>query len=81
MFGKLWQKIRNFFISGWLAFSKFLCCVLEAFGSSPLSRCYAAARAYLFFPFSFSPDQSQWNKNPAVYGFSGCTQRDLILTH
>jgi len=59
MFGKLWQKIRNFFISGWLAFSKFLCCVLEAFGSSPLSRCYAAARAYLFFPFSFSPDQSQ----------------------
>ena len=41
--------------AGWLAFSKFLCCVLEAFGSSPLSRCYAAARAYLFFPFSFSP--------------------------
>jgi len=54
MFGKLWQKIRNFFISGWLAFSKFLCCVLEAFGSSPLSRWLwlPHGRIYSFrFPF------------------------------
>jgi hypothetical protein len=69
MFGKLWQKIRNFFISGWLAFSKFLCCVLEAFGSSPLSRCYAAARAFYSFRFPFHRTNPNETKIPLYAAF------------